>query len=135
MEAEVGKIYEGPVIQMRDFGVFVQILPNKDGMIHVSELAEGYVERPGDVVKIGDVVRAKCIAVDESGKVKLSRRAVLLEEQGIDPATAPRPGGGGGDRGDRGGGRGYGGDRRGGDRGGRGGGGGHGRGGGGHGRR
>jgi len=113
--AEVGKIYEGPVIQMRDFGVFVQIMPQMDGMIHVSELADGYVEHPGDVVKIGDILRAKCIAVDDTGKVKLSRRAVLMEERGeVYEPTAPR--GRGGDRGPRGGGRG--GDRRGGDRGG-----------------
>ncbi len=107
LEAEVGKIYEGPVVQMRDFGVFVQILPNQDGMIHVSELADGYVQRPEDVVKLGEVVRAKCIAVDEMGKVKLSRRAVLLEERGevYEPTPrAPRDGGGrGGDRGGRGG--------------------------------
>jgi len=102
LEAEVGKVYEGPVVQMREFGVFVQILPNQDGMIHVSELADGYVARPEDVVKLGEVVRAKCIAVDETGKVKLSRRAVLLEERGevYEPAPrGPRDGGGRGGRG------------------------------------
>ncbi|MHC4848802.1 MAG: polyribonucleotide nucleotidyltransferase [Planctomycetota bacterium] len=116
LEPEVGKIYEGPVVEMRDFGVFVKILPNQDGMVHVSELSDGYVERPEDVVKVGEVLKVKCIAV-EMGKCKLSRRAVLVEEAGgtYEPSQ-PRGGGGGRGRGrdDRGGGRGRGGDRRGG---------------------
>ena len=119
LEAEVGKIYEGPITDMRDFGVFVQILPNQDGMIHVSELADGYVDRPEDVVERGEIVRAKCIAVDDAGRVKLSRRAVLMEEAG--KTYEPPSGGGGGGRGrsgDRGGPRGRG--RGDGDRGGRG---------------
>jgi polyribonucleotide nucleotidyltransferase len=104
------------VVEMRDFGVFVKILPNQDGMVHVSELSDGYVERPEDVVKVGEVLKVKCIAV-EMGKCKLSRRAVLVEEAGgtYEPSQ-PRGGGGGRGRGrdDRGGGRGRGGDRRGG---------------------
>ncbi len=120
LEAEVGRIYEGPIVDVRDFGVFVQILPNMDGMIHVSELSDGYVERPEDVVKRGDIVKAKCIAVDDAGRVKLSRRAVLIEESGgtyEPPSGGSRgPGGGGGAGGGGRGGRG------GGDRGGRGGG-------------
>ncbi|MEM8884776.1 MAG: polyribonucleotide nucleotidyltransferase [Planctomycetota bacterium] len=119
LEAEVGKIYEGPVVEMRDFGVFVKILPNQDGMVHVSELADGYVEKPEDVVKVGEVLKVKCIAV-EQGKCKLSRRAVLIEEAGgtYEPSTPPSRGRGGGRDGNRGGGRGRGGDRdRGGDRG------------------
>ncbi len=125
-EAEVGKIYEGKVVQMRDFGVFVQILPNLDGLVHVSELSDGYVERPEDVVKMGDSLRVKCIDVDPSGKVRLSRRAVILEERGEVFEPTPRGGGGGGGggrgrgrggpRGERG--RDRGGERRGGDRGG-----------------
>ena len=120
LEPEVGKVYEGPVVEMRDFGVFVKILPNQDGMVHVSELADGYVERPEDVVKVGEVIKVKCISV-EMGKCKLSRRAVLIEEAGgtYEPNLPPKGGRGGGRGGDRGGGRG--GDRgrgRGGDRGG-----------------
>ena len=135
-EAEVGKIYEGKVVQMRDFGVFVQILPNLDGLVHVSELSDGYVERPEDVVKMGDSLRVKCIDVDPSGKVRLSRRAVILEERGEVFEPTPRGGGGGGGGGGRHRGRGrgdrHGGERRGGDR--HGGGPGHGgHGGGGHG--
>jgi len=114
LEPEIGKVYEGPVVEMRDFGVFVKILPNQDGMVHVSELADGYVERPEDVVKVGEVIKVKCISV-EMGKCKLSRRAVLIEEAGgtYEPNLPPRGGRGGGRGGDRGG--------RGGDRGGRGG--------------
>ena len=122
-EAEVGRVYEGPVVQTRDFGVFVQILPNQDGMIHVSELSDEYVERPSDVVKVGDIVRAKCIEVDDNGRVRLSRRALLLEERGEDPDARPQRsggGGGGGPRRDRDHGRDRGGRDRGGrDRGGR----------------
>jgi polyribonucleotide nucleotidyltransferase len=119
-EAEIGKIYEGKVVSMRDFGVFVQILPNLDGLVHVSELSDGYVERPEDVVKMGDSLRVKCIDVDPSGKVRLSRRAVILEERGEVFEPTPRGGGGGGGGGGRGRGRGgdRGGERRGGDRGG-----------------
>ncbi|HEX5139243.1 MAG TPA: polyribonucleotide nucleotidyltransferase [Planctomycetota bacterium] len=126
-EAEVGQIYEGKVVQMRDFGVFVQILPNLDGLVHVSELSDGYVERPEDVVKMGDTLRVKCIDVDPSGKVRLSRRAVILEERGEVFEPAPRGGGGGGGGGGGRGGRGRGprdrgrdrgGERRGGERGG-----------------
>jgi len=116
-EAEVGKIYEGKVVQMRDFGVFVQILPNLDGLVHVSELSDGYVERPEDVVKMGDMLRVKCIDVDPSGKVRLSRRAVILEERGEPFEPTPRGGGGGGGGGGRGRrDRGPRGDRRGGER-------------------
>ncbi|MHC4933429.1 MAG: polyribonucleotide nucleotidyltransferase [Planctomycetota bacterium] len=109
LEAEVGKTYEGPIVDVRDFGVFVQILPNQDGMIHVSELSDGYVDHPSDVVSAGQVIQAKCIAVDENGRVKLSRRALLIEEGGGDGGDqGDRP------RGDRGG---HGGGGRGGDRG------------------
>jgi len=121
--AEIGKIYEGPVVQMRDFGVFVQILPNQDGLIHVSELSDGYVDRPEDVVKQGEMVKAKCIAIDDTGKIKLSRRAVLMEERGEEYIPPAPPSGGrgrgGGRDGGRGGDRGRGRGGRDGDRGGR----------------
>jgi polyribonucleotide nucleotidyltransferase len=113
LEAEVGKIYEGKIVDVRDFGVIVQILPNQDGLCHVSELDVGYVDRPEDVVKRGDVIRVKCIAVDDSGRIKLSRRAVLLEERGLVDDRPPSSGGGGGGGGGRGRGRGRGGDSRG----------------------
>ncbi len=80
-EIEVGKIYTGKVVSITNFGAFMEVLPGKDGLIHVSELAEGRTERVEDVVKKGDVITAKCLGVDEKGRVKMSRRAVLREEK------------------------------------------------------
>ena len=80
-EIEVGKIYTGKVVSITNFGAFMEVLPGKDGLIHVSELAEGRTERVEDVVKKGDVITAKCLGVDEKGRVKMSRKAVLREEK------------------------------------------------------
>ena len=80
-EIEVGKIYTGKVVSITNFGAFMEVLPGKDGLIHVSELAEGRTERVEDVVKKGDIITAKCLGVDEKGRVKMSRRAVLREEK------------------------------------------------------
>lgn len=78
-EVEVGVIYTGPVVSTTNFGAFMQVLPGKDGLIHISELAEGRVEKTEDVVKKGDVVTAKCIGVDDRGRVKMSIRAAARE--------------------------------------------------------
>ncbi|MCU0795477.1 MAG: polyribonucleotide nucleotidyltransferase [Akkermansiaceae bacterium] len=80
-EIEVGKVYTGPVVSVTNFGAFMEVLPGKDGLIHVSELAEGRTERVEDVVKKGDIVTAKCVGVDEKGRVKMSRRIWLREQQ------------------------------------------------------
>jgi len=80
-EIEVGKIYTGRVVSTTAFGAFMEVLPGKDGLIHVSELAEGRTENVEDVVKKGDVVTAKCLGVDEKGRVKMSRRAWLREQK------------------------------------------------------
>jgi len=80
-EAEVGKIYTGKVVSVKDFGAFIEILPGQDGMCHISELADGYVKQVTDVVKVGDTVRTKVINVDDRGRIKLSRRAALQEEE------------------------------------------------------
>ncbi|WP_035603392.1 polyribonucleotide nucleotidyltransferase [Haloferula sp. BvORR071] len=91
-EIEVGKIYTGKVVSITNFGAFMEVLPGKDGLIHVSELAEGRTERVEDVVKKGDVITAKCLGVDEKGRVKMSRRAVLRDEKAkaaeAEPETA-----------------------------------------------
>ncbi|MGA2068043.1 MAG: polyribonucleotide nucleotidyltransferase [Thermoguttaceae bacterium] len=94
---ELGKIYQGRVISIKDFGAFIEILPGKDGLCHISELAEGYVASVGDVCKIGDEMEVKVIAIDDQDRVKLSRKAVLREQQGLPPAPAqpPRRGGNG----------------------------------------
>lgn len=74
-EPEVGKIYEDrPVVSVMDFGAFVNILPGKDGLVHVSEMAEERVEKPSDVVKEGDKVTVKLVAIDDRGRLQLSMK-------------------------------------------------------------
>jgi polyribonucleotide nucleotidyltransferase len=136
---QIGKVYSGRVVSIKDFGAFVEILPGRDGLVHISELSAGYVSAVGDVCRVGDEMKVIVIDVDEHDRVKLSRRRAL-EELGLpdELATAAGPGGEdrlprrhrddngggeyrrgdrgerggrGGDRGRRGGGRGYG-DRR-----------------------
>jgi len=79
-EAQVGKTYTGTVVSIKDFGAFIEILPGQDGMCHVSELSDKYVKNVSDVVKMGDTVRVKVISIDDTGRIKLSRKAVLKEE-------------------------------------------------------
>lgn len=79
-EAEVGRVYKGKVKSIVAFGAFVEILPGKDGLVHVSELADHRVEKVEEVLKLGDEVMVKCIGVDPKGKVKLSIKA--LKEEG-----------------------------------------------------
>jgi polyribonucleotide nucleotidyltransferase len=76
-EAEVGKIYTGKVVRTTDFGAFVQILPGKDGMVHISQLASEHVPSVEDVVRVGDEVMVMVIDIDRDGRVRLSRQAVL----------------------------------------------------------
>ncbi len=78
-EIEVGQIYEGKVVSTTNFGAFMEVLPGKDGMIHISELADFRVGKVEDIVKVGDIVKAKCIGVDERGRVKMSRKAAMAE--------------------------------------------------------
>ncbi|MEE4154985.1 MAG: S1 RNA-binding domain-containing protein, partial [Erythrobacter sp.] len=122
-EAEVGKIYTGKVVNIVDFGAFVNFMGGKDGLVHVSEMKNERVEKPTDVVSEGMEVKVKVLEIDQRGKVRLSMRVVDQETgeelEDTRPAREPREGGRDGGRGgDRGG------DRRGpkGDRGGRGGG-------------
>lgn len=79
-EIEIGKVYTGKIVSTTSFGAFMEVLPGKDGLIHVSELAEGRTENVEDIVKKGDTVTAKCIGVDEKGRVKMSRRAFLRDQ-------------------------------------------------------
>lgn len=89
-EAKVGQIYTGTVSSVKDFGAFIEIIPGQDGLCHISELEDGYVEKVADVVKIGDEVRVKVLLVDDQGRIKLSRKAALQEEnQAADEASAP----------------------------------------------
>jgi polyribonucleotide nucleotidyltransferase len=88
-EIEVGKIYTGKVVSITNFGAFMEVLPGKDGLIHVSELAEGRTENVEDVVKKGDIITAKCLGVDEKGRVKMSRRAAIRDEKAKSAAAEP----------------------------------------------
>ena len=99
-EAEIGSIFNGKVVRSTNFGAFVEILPGKDGLVRLGELAEEPVARVEDAVNIGDSVQVMVIEVDRLGRINLSRRAVL---QGLTPEAAlasapPSNGGGGGGR-------------------------------------
>lgn len=78
-DIKVGRVYTGKVCSVKDFGAFVEIAPGKDGLCHISELAEGFVKSVADVCKIGDIIEVKVIAVDDQNRVKLSRKAILIE--------------------------------------------------------
>jgi polyribonucleotide nucleotidyltransferase len=78
-EAEIGKIYRGKVVTVKEFGAFVEFLPGKDGLVHISELANFRVKKTEDIVKIGDEITVKCLGVDEKGRVRLSRKAAMEE--------------------------------------------------------
>jgi polyribonucleotide nucleotidyltransferase len=88
-EVEIGTIYHGRVVSTKEFGAFVEVLPGKDGLVHISELADFRVKRTEDVVKVGDMIYAKCIGVDDKGRVKLSRKAAMKERD--EAAGAPHP--------------------------------------------
>jgi polyribonucleotide nucleotidyltransferase len=129
-EVEVGQIYLGKVVSIQPYGAFVQLLPGKDGLVRVSELADYPVNNVEDVVSIGDEINVMVVGVDRMGKISLSRKAVLTGQmptpEELEAARGPSRGGfgdRGGDRdrdrgGDRGGRGGYGDRDRGGDRGG-----------------
>ncbi|MEK7683974.1 MAG: polyribonucleotide nucleotidyltransferase [Verrucomicrobiota bacterium] len=88
-EIEVGKLYRGKVVTLKEFGCFVEVLPGKDGLCHISELANFRVKQTEDIVKIGDEIWVKCIGVDDKGRVKLSRRAAM-EERDREMAAKPQ---------------------------------------------
>ncbi len=86
-EVEVGKVYEGPVVRLLDFGAIVNILPGRDGLLHISQIANERVNAVSDYVKEGQVVRAKVLETDERGKIRLSMKA-LLEADNAAPSAA-----------------------------------------------
>jgi polyribonucleotide nucleotidyltransferase len=98
-EVEVGQIYTGKVTRIMPFGAFVEILPNKEGLVHISELADYRVPSVEDVVQVGDEIMVMVTEIDHMGRINLSRRAVL---EGTPAGAAPRPvAAGNGDRGGR----------------------------------
>ena len=78
-EPEIGVIYSGKVVKTLDFGAFVNFIGSRDGLVHISELADHRVNTVNDIVKEGDVVRVKVLAVDDRGKVRLSMKSVNQE--------------------------------------------------------
>jgi polyribonucleotide nucleotidyltransferase len=99
---QIGRIYTGKVVRTADFGAFVEILPNIDGMVHISQLDSVRVEKVEDIVKVGDEITVMVIAIDDAGKIRLSRQAVLegwSAEEAVEHDRKPhgssgRPGGG-----------------------------------------
>ena len=87
-EAEIGKIYRGKVVTIKEFGCFVEFLPGKDGLVHISELANFRVKKTEDIVKVGDDITVKCLGVDEKGRVRLSRKAAMEDRDKEAAATA-----------------------------------------------
>ncbi len=103
-EVEIGKIYEGPIVKILEFGALVNLLPGKDGLLHISQIAHERVEKVTDYLSEGQVVKVKVLETDEKGRVKLSMKALLDRPAGM-PEREPRefrePRGDRGDRGDR----------------------------------
>lgn len=96
---QIGRIYEGRVTSIKEFGAFVEILPGKDGLVHISELSDGYVASVVEICHVGDPMLVKAIAVDDQDRVKLSRKAALAERGMPDEfAGRARPAGAGGER-------------------------------------
>ena len=94
-EPEPGRIYKGKVKTIQPFGAFVEILPGRDGLVHISELADYRVEKVEDIVHVGDEVTVLCLGIDPKGKVKLSIKALQHQEkpaepQGDAPAEPPQ---------------------------------------------
>ena len=78
-DAEVGKLYKGKVVSITNFGAFVEILPGKDGLVHISQLAEKRTEKVEEVVKLGDEIWVKVMEVDKQGRINLSKKQALRD--------------------------------------------------------
>jgi polyribonucleotide nucleotidyltransferase len=90
-EIEIGQTYQGRVVSVKEFGAFVEVFPGKDGLVHISELADFRVKRTEDVAKIGDMIWVKCIGIDDKGRVKLSRKAALKERAEAETGQPAEP--------------------------------------------
>src|SRR5712692_910324 len=94
-EIEIGQTYQGRVVTIKEFGAFVEVFPGRDGLVHISELADFRVKRTEDVANVGDMIWVKCIGIDDKGRVKLSRKAALKERAEAETgqvAAAEQPG-------------------------------------------
>ncbi|ASM77725.1 Polyribonucleotide nucleotidyltransferase [Vitreoscilla filiformis] len=83
-EAEIGKVYEGPVVKILDFGALVNVLPGKDGLLHISQIAHQRVEKVTDFLTEGQIVKVKVLETDEKGRIKLSMKALLERPEGME---------------------------------------------------
>ncbi|MEZ2297127.1 polyribonucleotide nucleotidyltransferase [Variovorax sp. RCC_210] len=101
-EVEIGKVYEGPVTKILDFGALINLLPGKDGLLHISQIAHERVEKVTDYLSEGQIVKVKVLETDEKGRVKLSMKALTERPAGMEYSERP-PREDRGDRGDRGG--------------------------------
>jgi polyribonucleotide nucleotidyltransferase len=101
-EVEIGKVYEGPVTKILDFGALINLLPGKDGLLHISQIAHERVEKVTDYLSEGQIVKVKVLETDEKGRVKLSMKALTERPAGMEFSERP-PREDRGDRGDRGG--------------------------------
>ena len=93
-EVQVGRVYDGKVTSVKEFGAFVEILPGRDGLCHISELDSGFISRVDEICKVGDSIQVKVIAIDEHDRVKLSRKALLKPVEGApagEGGEAPPP--------------------------------------------
>jgi len=88
-EVEIGKVYEGPITKILDFGALVNLLPGKDGLLHISQIAHQRVEKVTDYLKEGQIVKVKVLETDEKGRIKLSMKA-LLDRDEVQPAQQPQ---------------------------------------------
>ena len=88
-EVEIGKVYEGPIVKLLDFGALVNVLPGKDGLLHISQIAHERVEKVSDYLQEGQVVKVKALEADDKGRIKLSMKALLERPAGM-PEREPR---------------------------------------------
>jgi polyribonucleotide nucleotidyltransferase len=93
-DVKIGKIYTGKVTSIKDFGAFIEVIPGQDGLCHISELADRFLKTVGEEVKMGQTVRVKVIAIDDQGRIKLSRKQAMKEEAAKNaPPAAAAPAG------------------------------------------
>ncbi|MBU4255198.1 MAG: polyribonucleotide nucleotidyltransferase [Acidobacteria bacterium] len=90
-EAEIGRIYEGKVIRIEEYGAFVEILPNAVGLLHISEYSHQRIPSIRDVVQMGQILKVKVVGIDDMGKVKVSRKALEPREEGAERSNDERP--------------------------------------------
>src|SRR4029078_11950956 len=90
-EVEVGRIYEGPVLRLLDFAAIIQLLPGKDGLLHISQIAHERVNSVSDYLKEGQIVKVKVLEADDKGRVRLSRKALRDPPQRREETPPPAP--------------------------------------------